>query len=465
MKTFDVIVIGGGPAGYTAAIKAAQLGKNVACVEKRERLGGTCLNVGCIPSKALLQSSHKFEEAKHLEEHGVGVKNVSLSLSKMMDRKNMIVSDLAKGIDGLFRKNKVTKIIGAAKFVNNNTISVVNDGKEELISAASIIIATGSEVSPLCGVEIDERRIVSSTGALELNEVPKRMLVIGGGVIGLEMGSVWARLGAEVIVIEYADRILATMDEDVSKEAQKIFSAQGISFRTATKVIKATVNKEMAIIEIQAKDGDVIETIECDIILSAAGRRSYTDGLGLAAIGINLDERRRISVDANYQTNIAGVYAIGDVIAGPMLAHKAEEEGIAVAEIIAGEHGHVNYAVIPGIVYTHPEIASVGRSEAELKAAGIEYKVGKFPFMANSRARTNGEVYGFTKIIADKFTDRILGAQIIGPNAGDLISELVMAMEFGASSEDVARTSHGHPSLSEALKEAAMATYDKAIHI
>lgn len=465
MKKFDVIVIGGGPAGYTAAIKSAQLGKTVACVEKRGALGGTCLNIGCIPSKALLQSSHKFVEAGHLEEFGVLVTQPSLSLAKMMERKNRIVTDLTKGIDGLFRKNKVTKFTGIAKFISGNTISVTSDEGEELLSATNIIIATGSEVSPLPGVDVDENRIVSSTGALELAEVPKRLVIIGGGVIGLEMGSIWSRLGAEVTIVEYADRILASFDEDITKEAQKIFSSQGISFKTATKVLKAFSAKDKAIVELQSKSGGEVEVVECDIVLSAVGRRSYTDGLGLATIGVNLDERGRIVVDSNYQTNLLGVYAIGDVIAGPMLAHKAEEEGIAVAEIIAGEHGHVNYDVIPGVVYTHPEIAAVGRNESELKAAGVEYVVGKFPFLANSRARTMGDTVGFAKIITDKVTDKILGAQIIGPQAGDLMSELVVAMEFGASAEDIARTSHSHPSLGEGLKEAAMAAYSKAIHI
>lgn len=465
MSHYEVIVIGGGPAGYTAAIKLSQLGKKVACVEMRDRLGGTCLNVGCIPSKALLQSSHKFHEAKNMEEFGVMVKDVSLSLKKMMERKNSIVNDLAKGIDGLFKKNKVSRIIGIAKFVDAKRISVTHEGKEQIISADNIIIATGSQVTPLEGVVIDESRIVSSTGALELDYVPKKMVVIGGGVIGLEMGSVWSRLGSEVTVIEYGSRILGGMDEDISREAHKIFSAQGLKFMTDTRVLGTKAEKDKAIIQLESKEGDKKEVIEADIILSAAGRISYTDGLGLASIGVKTNVKNMIEVDSSYRTNISGIYAIGDVIKGPMLAHKAEEEGIAVAEIIGGQHGHVNYNAIPGIVYTHPEIASVGRSEADLKKDGIEYNVGKFPFMANSRARTNGESLGFAKILSDKKTDRILGAQIIGANAGDLMAELVIAMEFGASSEDVARTSHGHPSLSEAIKEAAMASYDKPIHI
>ena len=466
MKKYDVIVIGGGPAGYTAAIKLAQLGKNVACVDKRDYLGGTCLNVGCIPSKALLQSSHKFSEAtQHMSEHGIEIGSVSLSLTKMMERKNKVVTDLARGIDSLFRKNKITRIIGLAKFINPTTISIEANGSQEQITADSIVIATGSEVTPLPGVEVDEKVIVSSTGALELHDVPKKLLVIGAGVIGLEMGSIWARLGSEVIVVEYADRILSTMDEDISREAEKIFSAQGIKFRLATKVIKATTNKIGATIEIQQLSSNHIEKLDCDIILSAVGRRSYSNGLNLDAAGVELDDRRRIIVGQDYQTSAKGIYAIGDVISGPMLAHKAEEEGIAAAENIVGQHGHVNYNAIPSIVYTNPEIAAVGKGELELKNPGIEYKVGKFPFSANSRARTNSESFGFTKIITGKTTDKILGAQIIGPNAGDLIVELVLAMEFGASAEDVARTSHGHPSLSEAIKEAALSAYDRAIHI
>lgn len=465
MSHYEVIVIGGGPAGYTAAIKLSQLGKKVACVEMRDRLGGTCLNVGCIPSKALLQSSHKFHEAKHMEEFGVVVKDVSLSLKKMMERKNAIVNDLAKGIDGLFKKNKVSRIIGVAKFLDSKKLSITRDGNEEIISADNIVIATGSQVTPLPGVVIDESRIVSSTGALELDYVPKKMVVIGGGVIGLEMGSVWSRLGTDVIIIEYGSRILGGMDEDISRDAHKIFSSQGLKFMTDTKVLSAKAQKDKAIIEVESKSGDKKEIIEADIILSAAGRISYTDGLGLSSIGVKMDARNIIEVDSSYKTNVSGIYAIGDVIKGPMLAHKAEEEGIAVAEIIAGQHGHVNYNAIPGIVYTHPEIASVGKSEADLKRDGVEYNIGKFPFMANSRARTNGESLGFAKILSDKKTDRILGAQIIGANAGDLMAELVIAIEFAASSEDVARISHGHPSLSEAIKEAAMASYDKPIHI
>lgn len=465
MNKFDVIVIGGGPAGYIAAIKAAQLGKNVACIEKRQRLGGTCLNVGCIPSKALLQSSHKFHDAKHMESYGVEISSASLSLTKMMQRKEGIINDLAKGIDGLFRKNKVTRFIGSASLLGASKVCVTADGKTQELSAPNIIIATGSEVTQLPGVEVDEKTIVSSTGALELNAVPNHMVVIGGGYIGLEMSSIWSRLGANVSVIEYSDRVLPAMDEDVSKEAYKIFSAQGISFKLNTKVIKASASAKGAILTIQSKDSESLEDIECDIILACVGRRSHTSSLNLDIAGVQLDGRGRIKVDANYKTNVEGLYAIGDVIAGPMLAHKAEEEGVAVAEIIAGQHGHVNYKAIPGVVYTNPEIAAVGQSETELKAAGIAYNIGKFPFIANSRARTNGETSGFVKILAEKHSDKILGAQIIGSNAGDMIGELVLAMEFGASSEDIARTSHSHPGMSEAVKEAAMAAYNKPLHI
>lgn len=464
---FDVVIIGGGPGGYVAAIKAAQLGLKTACIEMRGSLGGTCLNVGCIPSKALLQSSHKYEEAKHaMKDHGVIVKEVELDLAKMMERKTKVVESLCKGIEGLFAKNKVTYFKGKGSFVSANEIKIdLNDGTSQTIKTKNTIIATGSESSAIPGIEIDEKRIVTSTGALVLDKVPAQMAVIGGGVIGLEMGSVWSRLGAKVTVIEYADKIVPTMDADISKEFKKILEKQGFTFKLATKVVTAKASDNGVEIEIAPAAGGDSEKLNVDIALVSIGRRPYTNGLGFENIGLKLDERGRIPTDCNYQTSVKGVYAIGDVITGPMLAHKAEEEGIAAAENIAGQHGHVNYNAIPGIVYTWPEVAAVGKTEDELKKAGVAYNVGKFPFMANSRARANGDADGFVKILADKVTDEVLGAHIIGPNAGELIQEIVVGMEFKAASEDIARTSHGHPGLSEAVKEAALATFSKAIHI
>ncbi len=466
-QEFDVVVIGGGPGGYVAAIKAAQLGLKTACVEKRGTLGGTCLNVGCIPSKALLQSSHKYHEAKHdLEKHGVKVGSVKLDLEKMMARKSETVAALCKGIEGLFAKNKVTYFKGAGSFASANDIKVaLNAGGEETIKAKNIIIATGSESTPIPGIEVDEKLIVTSTGALELDKVPAKMVVIGGGVIGLEMASVWSRLGSEVTVIEYMDRLCPTMDTDVSKEFKKILEKQGIKFKLSTKVTSAKTEKKAVNLVLEPAAGGEQEKMTVDIVLLSVGRRPYTAGLALENAGIKLDERGRIPTDAHLMTSAKGVYAIGDVVAGLMLAHKAEEEGVAVAETIAGQHGHVNYNAIPGIVYTYPEVATVGKTEDELKKEGVEYNVGKFPFMANSRARANGETDGFVKILADKKTDQILGAHIIGACAGELIQEVVLGMEFKAAAEDIARTSHGHPGLSEAVKEASLATFFKALHI
>lgn len=464
MKEFDVVVIGGGPGGYVAAIKAAQLGLKVACVEKRGTLGGTCLNVGCIPSKALLQSSHKYEEASHMADHGVEVGSVKLNLAKMMERKTKVVSTLCSGIEGLFLKNKVTYIKGHASFISASEILVKGE-KEEKIRAKNTVIATGSDVAHIPGITVDEKQIVSSTGALELTKVPAKLIVIGGGYIGLEMSSVWSRLGAEVTVVEYADRIVATMDSDISKEFKKLLEKQGIKFKLATKVISAKASTNGVEVVLEPAAGGDKETHSVDVVLVSVGRRPYTDALGLENIGVKPDERGKLVVNSKLQTNVPNVYAIGDVIYGPMLAHKAEEEGVAVAEIIAGQHGHVNYDAIPGVVYTHPEVASVGKTEDELKKAGVEYNVGKFPFLANSRARANGDTDGFVKILADKKTDQILGAHIIGANAGELIQEIVVGMEFKAAAEDIARTSHGHPGLSEAVKEAAMATYFKPIHM
>ena len=461
-QEFDLIVIGGGPGGYVAAIKAAQLGLKTACIEKRGTLGGTCLNVGCIPSKALLHSSHKFEDAKlHFKEHGIEVSDLKLNLAQMMQRKDAVVTGLTKGIESLFAKNKVTYFKEHGSFQSTNEVKV---GKE-VIKAKNIIIATGSKVSEIPGITIDEKLIVSSTGALTLESVPNKLVVIGGGYIGLEMGSIWARLGAEVTVIEYSDSIVPAMDADIRKEFKKILEKQGIKFKLSTKVISAKANKNGVDLTIDSASGGNEEKIFSDVVLVSVGRKPNTDDLGLEKIGLKVDDRGRIEVNNNFATPVAGIYAIGDVIAGPMLAHKAEEEGVACAEIIAGQHGHVNYEAIPGIVYTHPEVASVGKTEDELKKENIEYNVGKFPFLANSRARTNGDMEGFVKILACKKTDRIIGAHIIGVNAGELIQEIVLGMEFKAAAEDIARTCHGHPGLSEAVKEAAMAAYSKPIHM
>lgn len=463
---FDVVVIGGGPGGYVAAIKAAQLGQKVACIESRGKLGGTCLNVGCIPSKALLQSSHKYHEAQHdLQKHGVEVSSVKLNLANMMTRKREVVESLNKGIEGLFAKNKITYFKGYGSIVDKNQVKIKSD-TEQTITTKNIIIATGSEPTPIKGIEVDEKVILTSTGALELTKVPATMLVIGGGYIGLEMSSVWTRLGCKVTVVEYHDRIVAAMDEDISKEFKKILEKQGVSFLLSHKVLSVKSQGKHAAVEVEnMADGKIVKA-NYDAVLLSVGRRPFTSNLGLENIGVTTDERGRIPINNNFQVAPhSNIYAIGDVVRGPMLAHKAEEEGVAVAEIIAGQHGHVNYDAIPGIVYTYPEVASVGKTEAELKAAQIEYNVGKFPFMANSRARANGDSDGFVKILACKKTDQILGAHIIGPNAGELIQELVLGMEFKAAAEDIARTSHGHPGLSEAVKEAALATFFKAIHM
>ncbi len=461
-ETFDVIVIGAGPGGYVCALRAAQLGLKTACVEKRATLGGTCLNIGCIPSKALLQSSENFHAAQSaLADHGVMVKGVALDLARMQARKDEVVSANVKGVEFLFKKNKITWLKGAARIARPGVVAV--DGKE--YAAKHSVIATGSESVPLAGVEADEKRIVTSTGGLALDAVPKHLVVIGGGYIGLELGSVWRRLGAEVTVIEFLDRLVPTMDGEISKAFERILAKQGMKFRLRTKVTGARADKKAVTLNIEPAKGGDAEEITADIVLLAIGRRPYTEGLGLAEIGIERDERVRIKTDAHYATSVAGVYAIGDVIAGPMLAHKAEEEGVALAEILAGQAGHVNYGAIPGVVYTWPEVASVGATEEALREAGTAYRVGKFPFTANGRARAMGETEGFVKLLADEKTDRLLGAHIIGPDAGTLVAELVTAIEFGASAEDVARTSHAHPSLSEAVKEAALAVAGRALHI
>ena len=461
-EAFDVIVIGAGPGGYVCAIRAAQLGMKVACVEKRETLGGTCLNVGCIPSKALLQSSEHYEEATHkLADHGVVVGSVSLDLARMMARKGEVVSANVKGIEFLFRKNKVTWLKGEGRITAPGTVSVNGTA----YTAKHIVIATGSESIPLPGVPVDERRIVTSTGALELDAVPKHLVVIGGGYIGLELGSVWRRLGAEVTVVEYLDRIVPAMDQEVGKAFERILGKQGIRFRLSTKVTGAAVSDAGVALTIEPASGGAAETLKADVVLLAIGRRAYTEGLGLKEIGVATDERGRVVTDGRFATSIPGIWAIGDVIAGPMLAHKAEEEGVALAEMLAGQKPHLDHNTIPGVVYTWPEVATVGRTEQQLKAEGIAYNVGKFPFTANGRARAMGDMDGFVKILADARTDKVLGAHIIGPDAGTLIAELALAMEFGASAEDIARTCHAHPSLNEAVKEAALAVAGRALHI
>ena len=466
-SAFDVVVIGSGPGGYVAAIRAAQLGLKSACIESRETLGGTCLNIGCIPSKALLQSSEVFETAKHgMAVHGVKVSGVDLDLPAMMAQKTKVVDANTAGVAFLFKKNKVEWIKGKGKISGPGRIEVaLNAGGSQTVTARSIIIATGSDSMPLAGVPVDEKVIVTSTGALALPSVPKRMIVIGGGYIGLEMGSVWQRLGAQVTVVEFLERILPGMDGEISKQMQRILQRQGMAFKLGMKVTKAAPGDGGVAVTIEPAKGGAGETLQADIVLLAIGRRPNTEGLGLDAIGVALDERGRVKTDAHYATNVPGIYAIGDVIAGPMLAHKAEDEGVAVAEIIAGQAGHVNYDAIPGVVYTWPEVASVGKTEEQLKAEGVDYKTGKFPFTANGRARAMAMTDGFVKVLADAKTDRILGAHIIGANAGDLIAEIVIGMEFGAAAEDIARSSHAHPTLNEAVKEAALAADGRAIHI
>lgn len=465
-KKYDLIVIGSGPGGYVAAIKAAQLGMKVACVEKYSSLGGTCLNVGCMPSKALLHSSHKFEEVQdHLGIHGITVKDVSINLQKMLAHKDKIVDDLSKGIQFLFKKNQIDSIQGTATFSSENTITV--DGNQTY-QAKNFLIATGSKPAPLPGVEVDEKTIVSSTGALSLAKVPKHLIVIGGGYIGLELGSVWRRLGAQVTVVEYADRIVPAMDQEISSLFMKELQKQGMTFKLSTKVTGVKKEKKGITLSLEpasSQHQQDIEPLEGDIILVCTGRQPYTKNLGLDVAGIDVDEQGRIPVNQSFQTKVPHIFAIGDVIAGPMLAHKAEEEGSAVAEILNGQHPHINYGAIPAVVYTYPEVASVGKTEEELKAESRDYKIGKFPFSANSRARANHETTGLVKILADKKTDEVLGVHILHAEAGTMIAEAALAMEYKASAEDIARTCHAHPTVSEALKEAALAAYAKAIHI
>ncbi len=461
-KNYDVIVIGAGPGGYVCAIRCAQLGMSVACVEKRGTLGGTCLNVGCIPSKALLSDSEKFEEAnKHFAEIGIKVSGVKLDLKTMMGHKDKVVAANTQGIEFLFKKNKVDWLKGTGKITKPGTVQV----DKKSYGAKHIIIATGSDVVSLPGIDIDEKQIVSSTGALTLPKVPKSMVVIGGGVIGLEMGTVWQRLGADVTVIEFMDEILPGMDGEIRKESRKILSKQGITFKLGTKVTEAKKSAKGVALTLEPAKGGKAEKMNADIVLVAVGRKAYTDGLGVKDVGVETDDRGRIVTKDGFKTNVDGIYAIGDVIAGPMLAHKAEEEGVILAEMIAGQSGHLDYNLVPGVVYTWPEIASIGKTEEQLKEEGVEYSVGKFPFMANGRARAMNSTDGFVKLLADKKTDRVLGAHIVGPEAGTLIAEIGVAMEFGASAEDIARTCHAHPTLQEVVKEAALAVHKRPIHM
>lgn len=464
---FDLVVIGGGPGGYVAAIKAAQLGLKVACVEKRGALGGTCLNVGCIPSKALLHSSEKYEEAtSHLAAHGIKTGKVSLDLKTMLARKDTAVTDLTGGIAFLFKKNKVTYVEGWGKVKGAGTVEVdLNDGKKQTLSTKNILIATGSDVAQLPGVDVDGKVVITSTEALSLPKVPKHMVVIGGGVIGLELGSVWRRLGAEVTVVEYMDNILPGMDNEVRKTTGRILKKQGMKIKVNTKVTGVKTTKTGATVTVEPAKGGDGEKIKADVVLVSIGRVPYTEGLGLAEAGVQMDDSGRIKTDGTFETNVPGIWAIGDVIAGPMLAHKAEDEGMAAVENIAGLTGYCNHDVIPGVIYTMPEVASVGKTEEELKEAGVAYNAGKFPFTANSRAKAYGETDGFVKILADKETDKVLGVHIIGTDAGNMIAEACIAMEFGASAEDIALTCHAHPTHAEAVKEAAMAAYDKPIHM
>ena len=461
---FQAVVIGGGPGGYVCAIRLAQLGLKTACIESRGSLGGTCLNVGCIPSKSLLNLSEDFHKAQNLSSRGIEVGDVKLNLSKMMKNKDKAVTILTKGVEFLLKKNKVTYFKGTGSLKSKNKISVKDDqNKEILVESEKIIIATGSVPVALPGVEFDEKVIVSSTGALKLAEVPKKLVVVGGGYIGLEMGSVWSRLGAEVQIVEFLDHITPGMDKEISSEFMKILKKQGIKFNMQNKVETIKKNKSGVIVSTVDKDGNK-NNFDCDVVLISVGRKPNTNSLNLESIGIELDEKKRIKTDKKFRTNIENIYAIGDVISGPMLAHKAEDEGIAVAENIAGQSGHVNYDTIPGVVYTTPEVASIGKTEEQLKEKNIKYKIGKFSFMANSRAKAIDDAEGFVKILADEKTDKVLGAHLIGPHAGELIAEIGVAMEFGASSEDIARTCHAHPTFSEAVKEAALSVDKRAIH-
>ncbi len=463
-KAFDLVVIGGGPAGYTGAIRASQLGLKVAIVEKRGTLGGTCLNVGCIPSKALLDSSEHFSMASHGEfaAHGVKVSKVELDLKTMMERKDKVVKGLTDGVAFLMKKNKVTYIDGAGTLLTPTSVEVkLRDGKTEKLEAKKIMLATGSQPVELPFAKFDGKNILSSTEALALSEVPKKLLVIGGGAIGLEMGSVWMRLGSEVTVIEYAPMVCGMSDQGAAKQLLRILEKQGMKFSLSTKVLGVEIGKSGVVVKAEGADGKKMEFVG-DKVLVAAGRKPFSEGLGLEKLGIKKDARGMVEVDSHFQTNVAGVYAVGDLIRGPMLAHKAEEEGVAVAEIVAGKPGHVNYDTVPSVIYTWPELAAVGQTEEQVKSSGKPYRVGQFPFMANGRAKTMGSTDGFVKIIADEKTDRVLGVHIVGPRASDVLAEAVVAMEFGASSEDIARSFHGHPTLSETMREAALAVDKRA---
>jgi dihydrolipoamide dehydrogenase len=467
--TYDVIIIGSGPGGYVCAIKAAQLGLKVAVVERRDTFGGTCLNIGCIPSKALLHASEVFEEAGHsFDALGVEISEPKLNLVKMMAHKDAVVKANVSGVAFLFKKNKIDAHIGTGMVMGEGKVKVTAaDGKETILDSKNIVIATGSDVAGIPGVDVsfDEKTIVSSTGAIALNKVPGHLVVVGGGVIGMELGSVWARLGAKVTVVEYLDKLLGQMDADVSKQFQRLMEKQGMVIKTGSKVTGVAKAKKGATVTFEPVAGGAAETIEADVVLVATGRKPYTSGLGLAEAGVVMDKRGFVDIDNHWRTSVPGIFAIGDVVRGPMLAHKAEDEGVAVAEIMAGQHGHVNFDVIPGVVYTSPEVASVGKTEEELKAAGIAYKAGKFPFTANGRARAMQHTDGFVKILADATTDRVLGVHILGHGAGELIHECAVLMEFGGSSEDLARTCHAHPTMSEAVREAALGTFAKSIHI
>ena len=461
---FQAVVIGGGPGGYVCAIRLAQLGLKTACIESRGSLGGTCLNVGCIPSKSLLNLSEEFHKVKNLSNKGIEVGEVKLNLDKMMKSKEKAVTVLTKGVEFLLKKNKVTYYKGVGSFKSKNEISIKGtDNNETLIFSEKVIIATGSVPAALPGISFDEKIIVSSTGVLKLDKVPKKLMVVGGGYIGLEMGSVWSRLGSEVHVVEFLDHITPGMDKEISNEFMKILKKQGIKFHMQHKVEKITKKNSSATVLTMDKDGNT-KDFDCDVVLVSVGRKPNTEGLNLEKIGLNLDDKNRIQTDKNFKTNLENIYAIGDVITGPMLAHKAEDEGIAVAENIAGQSGHVNYDTIPGVIYTTPEVASIGKTEEQLKESNIKYKIGKFSFMANSRAKAIDDTEGFVKILADEKTDKVLGAHLIGPHAGELIAEIGIAMEFGASSEDIARTCHAHPTFSEAVKEAALSVDKRAIH-
>lgn len=466
MATYDLVVIGTGPGGYVCAVRAAQLGMKVAVVEKNATLGGTCLNVGCMPSKALLHASEMFEEAAHsFAKMGVSVSAPKLELPAMMNFKQQGIDGNVKGVEFLMKKNKIDVLKGTGKILGTGKVEVSADGKSQVVETKSIVIATGSDIARLKGIEIDEKRIVSSTGALSLDKVPGKLLVVGAGVIGLELGSVWKRLGAEVVVVEFLDRIMPGMDGEIAKQFQRILEKQGFAFKLGAKVTAVDTSGKTLKATIEPAAAGAAETLEADVVLVCIGRVPYTDGLGLKEAGVALDNRGRVQIDPHFATSLKGVYAIGDVVAGPMLAHKAEDEGVAVAEIIAGQAGHVNYDVIPGVVYTTPEVSSVGKTEEELKQAGVAYTVGKFPFTANGRSKVNQTTDGFVKILADAKTDRVLGVHIIGREAGEMIHEACVLMDFGGSAEDLARTCHAHPTRSEAIKEAALAVGKRAIHM